>query len=328
MALSGSYDISTTRTIICQAAMRKLGALAEGQTATSASIEIVVEALNFMIKAWAAEGMPVFYLDEAYLYPMENVNTFTLGTAGDHFSQELGITKLTDNAASAATTITVSTSTAIDVQGTSANSDNIGIEMDDGTIHWTTISSGGGTATLVIAAGTDDAATSNNRVFYYTSKGPRPVEIEGVWRVNAASQDQIEVNPASLTDMIGQSNLTTEGPPIEYNYQAFLNASPPTLGRLRVWPRFENGDEYLRVLFQLPFDDIDAAANSLSFPQEWYEAVVYGLAVRIAPEYKVPLQERMVLKEEAKAMKERAEMSARENASITFQPNFMWGNNG
>jgi hypothetical protein len=43
-----------------------------------------------------------------------------------------------------------------------ADGDIIGILLDDGTYHWTTIASGGGTTTLVLTDGiTDDAASGN-----------------------------------------------------------------------------------------------------------------------------------------------------------------------
>jgi hypothetical protein len=325
MALSGVFDASSTRTIICQSALRKLGALAEGQTATSASIDIAVESFNFMQRAWAAEGMPVWYLKTGYIYPIANDSNLTIGptSTSDHFSEELIITHLTDNAASGATSITVDASTnARTVIGVTANSDNIGVELNNGNITWTTISAGGGAAGITLAAGLGGAANSSNRVYAYTTKAARPVEIEYAWRVEAATADKIPINQVSLSEILSQTNPTEEGPTIMFNYQATL-----TDGAFRIWPRFDNGDNYIEVLFQNPFDDLDAAStNNPAFPDEWIEALIYGLAVRLAPDYKLPLQERMLLKQEAEAMKERAMMAARENASIIFIPETSWGN--
>ena len=323
MALSGVYDASATRTFICQSALRKLGALAEGQTATSAAIDVAVESFNFMQRAWQAEGMPVWYLKTGYIYPLANESNLTIGptSTSDHFTEELIITRLTDNAASGATSITVDASTnARTVIGVTANSDNIGVELNNGNITWTTISAGGAGASLTLAAGLGGAANSNNRVYAYTTKAPRPVEIEYAWRVEAATADKIEIAQVSLSEILSQTNPTDEGETIMFNYQATL-----TDGAFRIWPRFKDGKQYIEVLFQNPFDDLDAAStNNPSFPDEWIEALIYGLAVRLAPDYKLPLQERMLLKQEAEAMKERAFMSARENASIIFIPNMDW----
>ena len=332
MALSANFDLSTTRTLIIESSLRKLGALAEGQAATATSLTTASEALNYMIKAWAAEGMPVWNLKRGYIYPLADDSEMDLNPAStaDHWTEELILTKLTDNAASGATTITVSTTAGIDVTGTTTNSDIIGVEMNDGSIHWTTISAGGGTTGLTLAAAllpANQTASSSNRVYAYTTRAQAPMEIEGAWRVNAATGDRIEVRNTALFEILDNVNLTSdlEGPVLEYNYQKQINTTGGSVGVFRIWPRFENGDEYLEILFQAPFDDMDAATNNPTFPQEWFEAIVYGLAVRLAPEYKLPLQERMIIKEEAQAMKDRANMSSRENASIVFQPE---GQNG
>ncbi len=36
-----------------------------------------------------------------------------------------------------------------------------------------------------------------------------------------------------------------------------------------------------------PFDDFDAKINTPDLPQEWYEAIIYNLAVRLSTEYGV-----------------------------------------
>jgi len=320
MALSGSWDISATRTIIVEAALRKLGVLAEGQTANSNAVTIAAEALNFMIKSWQAEGMPVWYLKTGFIYPIENDENLSLGPGGDHWSEELILTKLTNNATSGTSTITISITAATDVVGTIADSDNIGIEMDDGSIHWTTVSAGGGTATLTLTAATDDTANSSNRVFAYTTKAQRPLSVEGAWRVDAVTADRVDISPVSMSEMLSQTNPTDEGVPLMYNYQGTL-----TTGSFRYWPRFQNGDTYIELLFQHPFDDIDAATNNPAFPDEWIEALIYGLAVRLAPEYALPLQERILLKGEAQTMKDRALLSTDEDSSIQIQPAMLNG---
>lgn len=47
-----------------------------------------------------------------------------------------------------------------------ANGDRVGVALDDGTIHWTTISSGGGTTSITLAAGLPSAANSGNEVYF------------------------------------------------------------------------------------------------------------------------------------------------------------------
>ncbi len=66
MATSGSYDFTLDRDKIINAALRKCGVIATGQTATASQIEFGSEALNVMVKAWQTRGV--------YLWTREWVN--------------------------------------------------------------------------------------------------------------------------------------------------------------------------------------------------------------------------------------------------------------
>lgn len=322
MALSASFDFTVARSDIIPAALRKLGVLAEGQSPTTNQTTYASLALNVMLKAFQADGLPLWQMKTGYIYPLHNVNTYSLANSGGgHFSTELVITKLTAAAAAAETTLTVSTTAANDVQGTTANSDQIGIELDDGTIHWTTISSGGGTTAPVIASGLASAAASGNRVYAYTAKAHRPAGIQGVWRVTAATQARVRLDPTPYVNLMSQGNLTTEGAVMTWNYIESVTAVPGTsTGTFTIWPRFADGADYLEVWFQQDFDDMDADANNLAFPAEWYEAIIYGLALRLTDEYQVPDNIYKRIANAAGAAKERAESATTEGTSIYVFP--------
>ncbi|MCI0552829.1 MAG: hypothetical protein L0287_17910, partial [Anaerolineae bacterium] len=108
---------------------------------------------------------------------------------------------------------------------------------------------------------------------------------------------------------------TEEGEPIQYSFRQMLDDSV-----LRIWPRWSDGETYIEARIVYPYDDMDAASDTLAFPPAAYEAVVYGLAVRLAPDYKLPLQERLVLKQEAEPMIDAVFAALTEQTSIYFQP--------
>jgi hypothetical protein len=58
----------------------------------------------------------------------------------------------------------------------------------------------------------------------------------------------------------------------------------------------------------------------MDFPEEWYNALIYHLAVRLAPEWGVPLPDRQMLLQEAKMYTEDALMVGQEDASLFLQP--------
>jgi hypothetical protein len=68
------------------------------------------------------------------------------------------------------------------------------------------------------------------------------------------------------------------------------------------------------------FEDMDTDSNDLGFPVEWTEAVIYGLAVRLAPEYGLSINERQQLKMEAKEFKDVALSFGTEEGSLFLQP--------
>ena len=68
------------------------------------------------------------------------------------------------------------------------------------------------------------------------------------------------------------------------------------------------------------FEDMDSDSNDLSLPPEWTEAVIYGLAVRLAPEYGLSINERQQLKMEAKEAKDLALSFGTEEGSLYIQP--------
>jgi hypothetical protein len=65
---------------------------------------------------------------------------------------------------------------------------------------------------------------------------------------------------------------------------------------------------------------MDSDSNDLSLPPEWTEAVIYGLAVRLAPEYGLSINERQQLKMEAKEFKDTALGFGTEEGSLYIQP--------
>lgn len=327
MALSASFDFTVTRDDIIAAALRKLGVLAEGQSASTNQTTYASQALNVMLKAWQSDGMPLFAVQTGYLYPLADTNDFQLasGSGNDHWTGELILTKLTADAAASATALTISITAAADVTGTIANSDFIGIELDDGTIDWTTVSAGGGTTGLTIATGLTSAASSGNRVYAYTAKQNKPRHILDIWRVEALSGTRVPVEQVSKSRLQGMQQLT-EGVPTQWSYQITAQAiadNAADAGLLSVWPRFANGDYYLEIRFQHPFDDLDASTNNLSFPSDWMEAVIYGLATRLAPEYQVDMNSRSLLIKEAEAAKQRAFGAYTEGASTLVFPRMM-----
>ena len=180
-----------------------------------------------------------------------------------------------------------------------ANSDKIGIELDDGTAHWTTISSGGSTTTAVVASGIASAASDGNTVYTYTSKIQRPLRIEDA---NLRDSNNIDtpVSIISLSEYRSLSNKQADGERIvQVAYDPQL-----TDGILNVWPRTSNVVNRLAFSMKRPVMNIDGYGQHAEIPTEWLDWITWELAYKLSFKQPLPLQERMLIRNEADRLKE------------------------
>ncbi len=105
-----------------------------------------------------------------------------------------------------------------------------------------------------------------------------PFEIVSVL-INRGTND-IPMMPLSRQDYRRIPNKTTEGYPTQYFYQRDRSG-----GTLYIWPAADVSAGTLKIDTRRIVMDMDASANTFDFPQEWYEALVYGLADRLAEDY-------------------------------------------
>jgi hypothetical protein len=309
MATSGSVDFSISRDDIITDALQMLGEGAEGEPISGDRMDACSRRLNMMVKAWMANGAKLWAMKQATLFLTEGTASYSLGATGTHCTDTYVQTTLSTAEASGSTSLGLTA-----FAGMSA-SDNIGIVLDDGTIHWTTISGAPG-ATTTIASGLASAAAAGNVVFTYTTKINRPQRIHteaAYWRSSATQDTPIKI--ISMAEYAQLANKTTEGKIVQAFYDPQL-----TNGVLYVWPTPDSASDVLRFWYERILEDFDAAANTPDFAIEWGEALIYGLADRLAPSAGVSMQERAYFKQEAAEKLAICMGYDRENASTFFQP--------
>ncbi len=157
--------------------------------------------------------------------------------------------------------------------------DNVGLKLDDDTIHWTTIVSVDSSIQITITTGLASAASSGKKVYAYTTKAGRPQKIVSAYRRDKNDIDT-EITMIGETEYRRQSNKGSEGPPVEAWYQPTL-----TTGTLYVWP-VDGGASWDKIVMSAQYlpDDFDAAADNPQFPIEWGNALTWLLAAELASE--------------------------------------------
>jgi len=231
MGTSGTTNFSVSRDDLIKGALRKIGVVPQGETPTADQITEGAFALNLMVKAWEADGMPLWAIRTTSIPLTAAVNTYSIGI------------------------------------GKTVNTD-------------------------------------------------KPLKVLRAW--NRDSTSNVDIPMRILTkqeyDILG--NKTSAGNPIQLYYEPQLNS-----GELKVFPTPSSTDvtnNTVYIVYQRPFEDFDASTDEPDFPQEWYDAVLYGLAVRLAPEYGVPIDQRQVLGREAADIKLAVLSFGTEEGSLYF----------
>lgn len=239
MSTSGVTTFEMNRDDIINSALRKVGAVSEGQVASPQAIIDATMALNAMLKTFEVRGMPLWAIKET-LFPLTSTRQYSIGIG----------------------------------------------------------------------------ATINT---------PAPLKIIQATLLDVTNPDAENILPMNIYTHYDYNLLTTQdssGYPIHLMYEPLL----PT-GVINIWPTpdsFSISNRNIRIVYQRPFSDFVSSTDTPDFPSYWSEALVYGLAWRLSPEYGVPLQDRQLLSKEAEYMLEEALSFGTEEGSFSIQPNWTY----
>lgn len=146
----------------------------------------------------------------------------------------------------------------------------------------------------------------------------RPIKIlEAFSRIIASTTDVILTRTTEKT-YYDLSDKTSTGVPSQYTYfNTLVNTS------ISVWPVPDAtvASTYtVEIIYAKPFDDIDDINQLVEVLPGMLDSVVYQLATRLAPKYKMPLEERAILIQETAIIVNQANQASKEEGSILIQP--------
>lgn len=293
MATSNSWNLSATASDIITAAMEDIGVLAAGETLSSEDQSTALRTLNYIAKQWQADtslfpGFSAQVRKTITLFLTKNKSHYLVGPAAtdDRATAQYGRTTIDAAEASGQTIISVTATTdATTNPGTTVTmttSDIIGIEQNDGTIHWSTIASVAAGDTVTIDVATTAAAAVGNYVWWFTSRAQRFVDIESA----VLRDENLKDIPLGVIRTVAAyeslSDKTADGDPTAILIEPFyLNT--------RVTTDVQPSDvtKQIRMVVRYPAEDYDSAANDIAYPQEAFGALEWELAFRSAPKFGV-----------------------------------------
>ena len=311
MATSGSVDFSTSRNTLLTDALMDAGVIGEGDTATSDQIAVASRKLNAIVKQWMgkadfAPGLKVWSRSRATVFLQKNQGSYSLGSSGDHATTSYTRTTLTASSAASSTSLTVSSITGISA------SDYIGIELDDGTLHWDTVSGSPSGTTVTITTGLASAAASGRYVYAYTTKMTRPLEILTA-SLRDSDLNDTPLSFMSLEDYEAIGDKSADGTPSSILYEFGL-----TNGTIYTDVQPDDVTSQLRIVVLRPLEDFDASTDEPDYPQGWYRPLQAQLTMDLCVAYSRPVsQELKLMRDESLAM---AQSQFAETTDIYFQP--------
>lgn len=147
-----------------------------------------------------------------------------------------------------------------------------------------------------------------------------PLKVLQAIRMDSSDGSTVLLEPRTHYDYNLLSNSLTTGQPTTYWYEPLNQA-----GTLHIWPTpdtYTTANQQIKLVYQRTFYDLTSGTDTLDFPQYWMEAVIYGLAHRLSPEYGIPLQDRQMQAQEAALFLEEALSFGTEEGSMFLQPDW------
>jgi hypothetical protein len=157
----------------------------------------------------------------------------------------------------------------------------------------------------------------------------RPLSVSQAWLHNTSENtDPLQMQIFGREEYNRYTNKEAESVPYGVYYDPqydgpATNSGANAKGKLFVYPAPSTtaASTYtLTVVYTRPIQDFNATSDTLDFPQEWYNALIWNLASQLCPSYGVPVMYWDRIKAEAKEQLDIVSGWDREEGSSFIQP--------
>jgi hypothetical protein len=142
-----------------------------------------------------------------------------------------------------------------------------------------------------------------------------PLKVLQAWRNQSPTSSNVPMNVVPDYNYNIYPLTNSSGTPVNLYYQPLAQ-----YGVVNLWPKPADAATTITLRYQRPFEDMTNASDDFDFPPYWTEALIFGLADRLAPEYGIPLQDRQLITQQAERFHLQALAFGQEEGSMFFQP--------
>lgn len=295
MATSGSYDYLRTAAQIITSALENLGVLAAGGTVATADNTTALSRLNYIAKqiqgqADGSPGLKIHSRQRVFVFLAKGQQQYTIGPAAtDARATTLYGRTTVSSAYASGTSLSVAAVTdTTSFPGTTVSmttGDIIGVQLNDGTISWTTLNGTPGSSPATLTGALAGAAASGNYVWWFTSRAQRLINCEAAVLRYATAQDaQLKVYKVVQEYDLGVTQKDADGTPTSLLFEPLRTNTRIILDRQ---PAASDITSQLLITGWYPSEDYDATSDDIAYPQEAYRFLSWELTYELHAAYGV-----------------------------------------
>jgi len=277
MALSGVTTFTMTRNDCIKASLRVLRELGAGGVPTIEDYENCNQALNIVLKAWQMRGIPLWKLVDISFSLLPGAASYPLGLTGGSID-DAGITIVNPGSGG-----TDGTWTAPILDGGAGVDGTVNYVINGGIITSIAVTVPGSNYSAPSVVLTNAAGGYEVTIIPLGRGGDRPLKFRDAWiRDDATGQDTPQLQVARQDyNQFGYKAQT--GVPNQYWYDPQLDT-----GIVTVYPVPTALGRTFHGIVQMPIQDMVTATDNFDLPQEWLQAIKWGLADELSLEYGCP----------------------------------------
>ncbi len=271
MTTSGTYRLTVNFNDIAEEALDLLQIGQDGETLSGDSLVRSRKTANFMIKAWQGQGIHLWTMQEGSLFTVKSQAQYNFSSA--NLANTWYETTISADEAAGQTILSCTDTTNM------AATNIIGVVLDSGATHWTTISSKTA-STATVPVGLPTAASDGAKVRYYAASSFIPVERISTVRRRDSTTYEIPIAFESRADYFNFPDKTSTGSPI----QAYFSRQKDP-GIMYLWPTPSTSEYVINFTYERPIQIINLGTDTFDIPDYWLEAFIYNLALRLIPKF-------------------------------------------
>ena len=295
---------------LCRSALRDAGVVSVEMPIQAPHLSLAQSTANDVLSHWQAQGIHLWSETEAVLPLNPNQIEYSLGAGGAHCFTNYVYSTSTSAVSSSGTVIPCSTTTGMTV------GDFAGIELANGTRHWTTIQSISVGVSITLVTGIASAANSGASIYTYTTKIDRPLRILDARFATSQTSDEMIVMQNSRQRYYQTPNKTQTGTTVS----AWYYSPQLTNGKLSIWTPVATCVPVLRFTFVKPQYVNEDQSENVLIPSEWFLPLKWAVASELAVTYGIDPNRLVAIAQKAQQTLEQALANDCEVEYFSIQP--------